>query len=543
MCVIALIPPPHPKKRKVSMRSNLPISNIEYVLTDSETVVSKTDLKGNITYVNADFLRISGFAAEELLGAPQNIVRHPHMPPEAFKDLWRTIQSGKAWTGLVKNRCKNGDYYWVEAHAAPIFVNGQITGYTSIRVKPSRAKVEAAERAYRAIREGNSKLTIREGVVVKHAWLDKFNLLQKLTIKAKILLSFGFLISVFGIILLGLLADSKNAHAFAVASATLGLLVVAAFGVAEYYSVVRPLERAKQEADRMSAGDLSADIASSGNDEISAMLQSLRILQINMKLLIGQIKEANELVTSGAADIATGNMDLSARTESQASALEETASAMEQMTGTAKQNAENAKDASAIAMTSSGTASKGADAMGQVITTMRAIEGSSRKVVDIISVIDGIAFQTNILALNAAVEAARAGEQGKGFAVVAAEVRSLAQRSASAAKEITALVKDSVEQVEQGSRIVGDAGKTMDEIVESIQRATNIMTEIATASGEQITGIEQVNGALAQIDQVTQQNAALVEEAATAAVSMNTQAVKLAELIGAFKLVSVGRST
>jgi aerotaxis receptor len=293
----------------------------------------------------------------------------------------------------------------------------------------------------------------------------------------------------------------------------------------------------------MSAGDLSAKIDANGDDELAQMIQSLRVLQTNVKLLVGQIKEATDVVNSGAAEIATGNADLSARTESQASSLEETASSMEELTSTVKQNADNAREANRLVASASETAIKGGQAVGQVVGTMGSIKESSRKIVDIIGVIDGIAFQTNILALNAAVEAARAGEQGRGFAVVAAEVRNLAQRSAGAAKEIKSLISDSVERVEAGSKLVDDAGKTMDEIVTQVKQVAGYMSDITLASQEQSEGIEQVNQAITQMDEVTQQNAALVEQAAAAAEEMQSQAGKLAQLVDSFKLVSGAQAT
>jgi len=515
------------------MRTNMPVTNIEYILQDTETIVSKTDLQGNIIYVNQDFINISGFSEEELIGSPQNIVRHPDMPREAFEDFWRTIKSGKAWTGLVKNRCKNGDHYWVEANAAPMLENGRVVGYTSIRVKPSRAQVSAAEAAYREIRNGSKQIEIREGAVVKRSALRQFNIVNRLSIQTKVILSSARLAL---IMLLNLLptASSSWYKAIDVVGAVIALLS----GLWLYRTAVAPLERLQRDIEQMSAGDLTGRIPANGDDEITKLVQSLRVLQTNVKLLVGQIKEATEVVQSGAQEIATGNADLSARTESQASSLEETASSMEELTSTVKQTADKACEANRLVASASVTAIKGGEAVDQVVGTMGSIRESSRKIVDIIGVIDGIAFQTNILALNAAVEAARAGEQGRGFAVVATEVRNLAQRSASAAKEIKSLIGDSVEKVEAGSKLVDDAGKTMEEIVASVKQVAGYMSDITSASQEQSAGIEQVNQAITQMDEVTQQNAALVEEAAAAAEDMQSQATKLAELVNTFKLVS-----
>jgi methyl-accepting chemotaxis protein len=267
-------------------------------------------------------------------------------------------------------------------------------------------------------------------------------------------------------------------------------------------------------------------------------MRALGKMSANLEKAVTKIREGTDSITSASGQIASGNADLSQRTEEQASSLEETASSMEELTSTVKQNADNARQANQLAAGASAVAVKGGEVVGQVVSTMSSINESSRKIVEIISVIDGIAFQTNILALNAAVEAARAGEQGRGFAVVASEVRSLAQRSAAAAKEIKGLITDSVSKVDDGTKLVGEAGKTMDEIVSSVKRVTDIMAEIAAASQEQSSGIEQVNQAVMQMDEVTQQNAALVEEAAAAAESMQEQAQSLTQAVSVFKLAN-----
>ena len=510
------------------MRNNLPITDVEYILKDDETVVSKTDLHGNITYVNQDFINISGFSAEELIGAPQNIVRHPDMPAEAFADFWRTIRSGKAWTGLVKNRCKNGDHYWVEANAAPMLENGRIVGYTSIRVKPSREQVAAAERAYREIKNGSKTLDIHEGAVITRSSLRRFDISAKLSIRARIVLFTALSVLLFA---------AQFVDGWGRAASVLGMV---RFGYVLHRVAVVPLVRVRHDIERMSAGDLTGKIVAKGNDEHTHLVQSLRVLQTNVKLLVGQIKEATEVVNRGAGEIAAGNANLSSRAESQASSLEETASSMEELTSTVKQNAHNADEANRLVASASEIAARGGRAVDEVVGTMASIKSSSSKIVDIIGVIDGIAFQTNILALNAAVEAARASEHGRGFAVVASEVRTLAQRSAAAAKEIKSLIGDSVEKVETGSKLVDDAGKTMVEIVTSVQQAARYMADITCASQEQSEGIELVNHAIARMDQVTQENSSLVEQSASAALDMQHQAVKLAHLVGSFKLVRGG---
>ncbi|WFR77954.1 methyl-accepting chemotaxis protein [Janthinobacterium rivuli] len=288
-------------------------------------------------------------------------------------------------------------------------------------------------------------------------------------------------------------------------------------------------------AGAIAEGDLTVDIRTASHDSAS-LLFAMKTMRDKLVGIVSQVRSGTDTINTASGEIAQGNLDLSSRTEEQASSLEETASSMEQLTSAVRQNADNARQANALAGAASDVAGKGGAVVGQVVQTMESINASSRKIVDIISVIDSIAFQTNILALNAAVEAARAGEEGRGFAVVASEVRNLAQRSASAAKEIKTLIGDSVEQVEIGSRLVHDAGKTMDEVVASVRQVADIMQEITAASAEQSAGIEQVNQAVLQMDQVTQQNAALVEEAAAAAESLLDQAQTLTELVGVFRL-------
>ncbi|MEG3000976.1 MAG: methyl-accepting chemotaxis protein [Comamonas sp.] len=301
-------------------------------------------------------------------------------------------------------------------------------------------------------------------------------------------------------------------------------------------SIAKPLQKAVELAQAVAGGRLDMHIEAKGQDEVAALTHALGEMNDSLRNIVGRVRQGTDSIATASSQIASGNHDLSARTEEQASSLEETAASMEELTATVKQNASNAQQANQLAAAASQVAQRGGATVSQVVDTMDAINTSSRKIVDIIAVIDAIAFQTNILALNAAVEAARAGEQGRGFAVVAGEVRTLAQRSATAAKEIKQLIDDSVDKVAAGSQQVAQAGKTMEEIVGSVRRVTDIMAEISAASHEQTSGIEQINTAVSQMDQVTQQNAALVEESAAAAASLQNQAATLADIVSVFQL-------
>ncbi|CAG9185283.1 methyl-accepting chemotaxis protein [Cupriavidus pampae] len=332
----------------------------------------------------------------------------------------------------------------------------------------------------------------------------------------------------------------ERLRVMAVVLIALGILIAIVGTLTLHRAIVRPVEEALGVFERMARGDLTSRIVSVSRNEIGRMMQALAAMQESLSGIVTQVRGGTDSIASATQQISAGNTDLSQRTEEQASSLEQTAASMEELTTVVRQNADNARQAGMLAGEASQIALKGGDVVGRVVETMNEINGSSRKVVEIIGVIEGIAFQTNILALNAAVEAARAGEQGRGFAVVAGEVRSLAQRSANAAKEIEALISESGQRVESGTRLVAEAGQTMGEIVQAVRRVTDIMNEIGAATQEQTTGIEQVNQAVSQMDEVTQQNAALVEEAAAAAGALEEQAQKLKNVVSVFTLAASG---
>ncbi len=727
------------------MKINEPVTDREVKMRDDQELVTRTDLKGIITYTNPDFIEISGFSREELMHKNHNVVRHPDMPPAAFKDLWETLKLGRPWSKLVKNRCKSGDYYWVKANVTPVFRNGEIVEYMSVRTKPSQEEIDASAKLYAKLKRnevtlpspsriakatlGNAifkvgGIALAAGVAIDLIgaavgltgnWtmagpivafivmlVGAQNVLSKKVIaplrqvqefmkqimegdyKADIpieddgemgelmryvkMLSqqMGFevndakeaarrsqrikvaLDNVSSNVMMAandgeiiycneavlemmrraetdireqlpdfdvdkivgsnfdifhknpdhqrrMLDALKTTHRGRIrvgkrsfdlianpvvddsgvrlgtvvewadvtdqliaeeqvdnlirqasmgqlderldASIYTGFMNQIATGVNQMLdAVVEPMREVKRVLQSLSQGDLTQKMEGEFHGEFAELNEALDSSLDNLNQMVSEIRTAGASISTGASEIASGNTTLSQRTEEQAASLEETAASMEEMTSTVKQNADNADEARRLAADAQKLAEKGGEISNRVVRSMGDISGSSTKIAEIIGVIDEIAFQTNLLALNAAVEAARAGEQGRGFAVVASEVRSLAQRSASAAKEIKELINDSVQKVEEGGAFVDESGKALSEIMAAIKNVSNIINEIAAASREQATGIEQVNIAVTQMDEGTQQNAALVEEVAAASSSMEEQAAQLDRLVNAFKV-------
>ncbi len=510
------------------MRTNLPVTQREYEFSSSETLLSATDTSSHIKYANAAFIRTSGYRVDELIGQPHNLVRHPDMPAAAFADMWRTLKEGQSWTALVKNRRKDGDHYWVRANAAPMRRNGEVVGYLSVRTKPGREEIQAAEDLYRRFREGQAAgLAFHRGLVVRTGWLRWMSTLQLLPTAWRVRLPLLVLAALLGA---GLAASGQPGLAGILA---VGLLLADLFIEAQ---VTGPLARVRCTAQQVASGEAASDLSLDRCDDIGLLARAITQAGLNLQSLVSDVNEQVSGLHVASQEIATANNDLSSRTEQTASSLEETAAAMEEQTATVRQNSDTAQQASQLAGATSEAASRGGEAVANIVSTMSLISDSSRRIADIIGVIDGIAFQTNILALNAAVEAARAGEQGRGFAVVASEVRSLAGRSAEAAKEIKGLIADSVGKVDTGSRQVAQAGQTMTEVVSQVRRVNDLIAEITSASKEQAIGISQVGQAVSQLDEMTQQNAAMVEQSSAAAGSMREQAQRLMEAIRVFSV-------
>jgi aerotaxis receptor len=513
------------------MRKNLPVVDREFPFPSGETLVSTTDLKGRILYGNPAFIAVSGYAKEELLGQPHNLIRHPDMPEEAFRDLWQTISSGAPWSAVVKNRRKDGSCYWVMANVTPLVDNGVPVGYMSVRTEASRADIEAATALYATLRAEAATGVLRHRLQEGRPYVSAPLASALRRLRPALPLRVGAACG--AVAALAALAGGAHPLAagagFVLTTATAALLV--------QHALLKPLHRLLDFANRMAAGDLTNRLPPAGADDVVGRLsKALNQLNVNLRSIVRDARNEVRHMRDATHEIASGNQDLSARTEAQASNLQETASSMEQITGTVRQSADAAARAAELAGEAAAVTQRSSSAVDEVGATMRVISDASRRMADIIQVIEGIAFQTNMLALNAAVEAARAGEQGRGFAVVAAEVRSLAQRAGGAAHEIRALITDSGEKVDAGNQLADAARQTMNNALASVRRVGTVVAEISHGAREQLAGISQVNSAVSQIDGLTQQNAALVEEIAAASAALELRAEAVAEAVSVFRL-------
>jgi aerotaxis receptor len=489
--------------------------------------MSTTDTDSRLTYANEAFIGVSGFTNEELMGQPHNIVRHPDMPREAFADMWSTLKSGAAWTALVKNRRKDGDHYWVRANATPIVRGGRVVGYMSVRTRPGDDEVQAAEALYRDFREGRAGArAFHRGLIVHTGWRSVLSWGQTASLRARVWQPL-LLLSVAGGVASGLAGGW--------AAAAMLPLVLGLVGLWLERQVVRPLQAVLRQAQAVASGQPGENLHLDRVDEIGLVMRAVNQAGLNLRSLVDDVTAQASGVSVSSHEISRSSDDLRSRTEQAASRLQQTASSMEQMTASVNGNSQSAGQAAQLADVALRAADKGSAVVGSVVQTMSGISTSARKIGDIIGLIDSIAFQTNILALNAAVEAARAGEHGRGFAVVASEVRSLAQRCAGAAREIKGLIGASLNEVEKGGAMAHDAGEAVQAIVGEVQRVSELIRQISGASADQASGISEVNTAVGQLDQVTQQNSAMVEQTSAAAQDLRRRADRLTEALAVFK--------
>lgn len=514
------------------MRSNLPVTGREYQMPAGQTLVSVTDLKGRITYCNPAFIEVSGFSKAELLGQPHNIVRHPDMPEEAFRDMWATIGSGLPWTGLVKNRRKNGDHYWVRANATPMMDGEQLTGFLSVRTRPDPSEIENAEVLYARMRgehaSGRMALGLERGLIVRRGLLGKMtSLLRPGPLVSLLLLQ---------LFAAGVILGCTWAQWPVVPTALVALTVAGLVAWAGWHMNVRPLTELLADTNRLASGDMSFEVRTGARGMIGRLQQGLTQMSVNLRTVVSDVRQELEHLRTVVAEIAAGNQDMSARTESQASSLEQTAASMEQINGTVQQSAASARRGATLAAETKAVTGRSNEAVEAVVRTMGGISESSHKIGEITHLIEGVAFQTNILALNAAVEAARAGDAGRGFAVVAAEVRQLAQRTTAAAREIKQLIQESSQRVDAGTTQTGQALERMGDALKAVASVATVLDEVSTAAAEQQTGIAQVNEAITHMDSITQQNAAMVEELAAAAKSLEGQVQEVSNSMRLFRL-------
>ncbi|MDE2076071.1 MAG: PAS domain-containing protein [Burkholderiales bacterium] len=479
--------------------------------------MSVTDDKGRITYCNPAFIEASGFIESELLGQPHNVVRHPDMPEEAFRDMWATLKSGRPWRGLVKNRRKNGDHYWVEANAMPLFDDQRIVGYVSLRTSVTAEAIQQAESTYARLRDdakqGSGTWSLSQGHLIRTGKLG--TLLRRLKPRIETV--------AFGAIFSGMYAAAYLGHAFPMAALPAAGAMALAISVLFAKKICSPLRDLLKKSYLLAAGDLTARIDRSGYGLIGELQHGLSQISLSVKTVVADTRHEIKNLKGSIGEIAAGNQDLSGRTENQASSLEETAASMEQITGTVKQTHDASARGAKTAQQMVQIAQASQNAVSRVADAMTSIDASAQKMREIIHVIEGVAFQTNILALNAAVEAARAGEAGRGFAVVATEVRTLAQRTTNAAREIKQLIEESTERVAAGGRETEEASTQMRQSVEAVLQVTSLLDEIATAAGEQQSGVAQIADAMTHLDSITQQNAAMVEQLAASAGTLRDQ--------------------
>lgn len=504
----------------------------EFEISDSEFLVLVADKASHFLYANPAYLQASGYEWDELKGTVTARMLHKDTPMQVSHDMVKTLRSQQPWTGLIKNQRKNGDYLWLRLNISPLYSNGAFAGSLLVHTKPSRSEIQTYEAMYQRLR-ADKTLLFSHGRTISNTVVGRLSdRIRNRGLGSRI---WGSMVAIDIVAFATLLAVGGQGTMLWVALAAI-FAVTAILGARLTSSIVEPLRDAVRMANRMAAGDLGSESRSARSDEIGSLIRALTQMNMNLRATVLDVRGGVSLMQTATEEIANGTLELSGRTEDQTAHLQGTTSSIDQINKMVQNTADSARQASQLAKSASAAADSGGQVVGQVISTMDGITHSSKKIAEIIGVIDSIAFQTNILALNAAVEAARAGEHGRGFAVVAGEVRSLAQRTAHSAREIKALISTSVDQVAQGSSLVNTAGRSIENIVDQVRRVTDLVDRIAEATIGQSRGIGEVTQGVAKLDEMTQQNAALAQDSTFTADNLRAQAERLAQAVGVFKL-------
>ncbi len=518
------------------MRLNLPVTQREFKWDEHQLLVSTTDRQGRITHCNRAFIEVSGYGYEELLGQPHNLIRHPDMPVEAFADMWATLGRGRPWTGVVKNRRKNGDHYWVEANVTPVLEGGKPVSFLSVRTAATPAQIRAAEALYAQIVRERGAPTVRlhAGRVRRVGWRDWPARVYRLKLTARMAVSVALVQGC------ALAAAAGVQHAgwawpwlwAGLAAATSTAVMLWGF----HLWVSRPLYRAQDLASEVAGCRLEHRLEHDPRDPLGELTRRLDLINLNMRAIVADVRAEVLGMTQAAGEVAEGSTALSSRTEAQAATVQQTAASMHEMTSLVQETARYARELSQLSHTTSVSAGEGGAHMSHVTEAMRDMESSSKRVFEIIEVIERIAGQTHLLALNAAVEAARAGEEGRGFAVVAEEVRALAKRTRESVSDVAGLVNHSAQLAQEGGRRVDGAAQAIHGVLGDARDMAQHLNAVCTAAHEQSHGIEQINIAVRELDDMTQQNAALAEEAAAACVQLNQRAGTLGRAVQIFRM-------
>ncbi|WOZ79672.1 methyl-accepting chemotaxis protein [Kosakonia sacchari] len=509
------------------MKRNTPVTQKEYLLNDGATLLSTTNTHSHITYANTAFIDASGFTEDQLMGEAHNIIRHPDMPPAAFGDMWFTIQQGDSWTGMVKNRRQNGDHYWVRANVTPVYQQGELTGYISVRNIPQREEIDASAALYERVNENKLRgFRFYKGLVVRRGLFSFLSIFQRISVSKRI--NLGAIITAALLVVLQFLPFNAAEKA-GVTVIALGLL-----SVFLQSQISRPLKIVLSQMQKVVSGRKADYRHFNRVDEIGLLMRLVNQSGLNLNSLVGDVSAQIKGIRVISGRISSEGDSLRQRTEETSGDLHQTAAAVEEIASAVRQTAETATDAMTRADETSASAMESGDVMKKTIAMMQSVSADNNKIVDIIGVIDSIAFQTNILALNAAVEAARAGESGRGFAVVAAEVRNLAQHSASAAREIQTLIEHNVANVKSGVEMVENTETHLTAMIDSVINMSAMIKEIGIATHEQTQALELINQSVSRIGTMTHNNTGMVEHVTSAAEDLSERAARLHRAVHVF---------